>query len=118
MIKTIEQRGAGDIAKRALQVTGQVFRYAIAHGFATRNPANEFRPSDILKATRKRNYARVDAKELPDLLRKIEVYQGTHVTRLAMKLLALTFVRTSELIKAKWSEFDLEGARWDIPPNE
>jgi Arm DNA-binding domain len=118
MIKTIEQRGAGDIAKRALQVTGQVFRYAIAHGFATRNPAIEFRPSDILKATRKRNYARVDAKELPDLLRKIEVYQGTHVTRLAMKLLALTFVRTSELIKAKWSEFDLEGARWDIPPNE
>jgi integrase len=59
--------------------------------------------------------ARVDAKELPDLLRRIKVYQGTHVTRLAMKLLALTFVRTSELIEAKWSEFDLQGARWDIP---
>jgi integrase len=115
LIKGIEHRGAGDIAKRALQVTGQVFRYAIAHGYATRNPAIDFRPSDILKATRKTNYARVDAKELPDLLRKIEVYQGTHVTRLAMKLLALTFVRTSELIEAKWSEFDLEGARWDIP---
>ncbi len=115
MIKAIEHRGAGDIAKRALQVTGQVFRYAIAHGYATRNPAIEFRPSDILKATRKTNYARVYAKELPDLLRKIEVYQGTHLTRLAMKLLALTFVRTSELIEAKWSEFDLEGARWDIP---
>jgi integrase len=115
MTKAIEQRGAGDIAKRALQVTAQVFRYSIAHGYATRNPAIEFRPSDILKATRKKNYARVDAKELPDLLRKIEVYQGTHVTRLAMKLLALTFVRTSELIEAKWSEFNLEGARWDIP---
>jgi integrase len=115
MTKAIEHRGAGDIAKRALQVTGQVFRYAIAHGYATRNPAIEFRPSDILKATRKTNYARVDAKDLPDLLRKIEVYQGTHVTRLAMKLLALTFVRTSELIEAKWSEFDLEGVRWDIP---
>lgn len=42
---------------------------------------------------------------------KIEVYQGTHVTRLAIKLLALTFVRTSELIEAKWSEFDLEASR-------
>ena len=73
------------------------------------------RPSDILKATRKVNYARIDARELPALLRSIEVYQGTPVTRLAMKLLALTFVRTSELIGAKWSEFDLENARWDIP---
>jgi integrase len=115
MTKAIEQRGAGDLAKRALQVAAQVFRYAIAHGYGTRNPAIEFRPSDILKATRKTNYARVDARELPDLLRKIEVYQGTHVTRLAMKLLALTFVRTSELIEAKWAEFDLEGARWGIP---
>jgi len=52
---------------------------------------------------------------LPGLLRAIEVYQGTHVTRLAMKLMAMTFVRTSELIGAKWSEFYLEAARWNIP---
>ena len=44
----------------------------------------------------------------PNLLRSIEVYQGTHVTRLALKLMALTFVRTSELIGARWAEFDLE----------
>jgi integrase len=115
MTKAIEQRGARDIAKRALETTGQVFRYAIAHGFARRNPASEIRPSDILKSTRKVNYARVDARELPNLLRSIEVYQGTHVTRLALKLMALTFVRTGELIGAKWAEFDLVAARWDIP---
>jgi len=115
MTKAIEQRGAHDIAKRSLQMTGQVFRYAIAHGYAKRNPAVEIRPSDILKSVRKANYARIDAKELPELLKRIEVYQGTHVTRLAIKLLALTFVRTSELIEAKWSEFDLEASRWDIP---
>ena len=115
MTKSIEQRGARDIAKRALETTGQVFRYAIAHGYARRNPASEIRPSDILKSSRKANYARVDAKELPSLLRSIEVYQGTHVTRLALKLMALTFVRTSELIGAKWVEFDFEAARWDIP---
>ena len=115
MTKAIEQRGARDIAKRALETTGQVFRYAIAHGHTRRNPASEIRPSDILKSARKVNYARVDAKELPALLRAIEVYQGTHVTRLAMKLMALTFVRTSELIGAKWSEFDMEAARWNIP---
>jgi integrase len=115
MAKIIEQRGARDIAKRALETVGQVFRYSIAHGYSKRNPSSEIRPSDILKSTRKVNYARVDARELPALLRTIEVYQGTHVTRLAMKLMALTFVRTSELIGAKWSEFDLEAARWNIP---
>jgi integrase len=115
MTKAIEERGARDIAKRALETVGQVFRYAIAHGYAKRNPATEIKPSDILKTTRKVNYARVDAKELPGLLRAIEVYQGTHVTRLAIKLMALTFVRTSELIGAKWSEFNTEDGRWDIP---
>lgn len=114
MTQAIQQRGARDIAKRALETTGQVFRYAIAHGYARRNPASEIRPGDILKSARKVNYARVDARELPELLRAIEVYQGTHVTRFALKLIALTFVRTSELIGAKWAEFDLEAARWDI----
>jgi len=115
MTKAIEGRGARDIAKRALETAGQVFRYAIAHGHARRNPASEIRPSDILKSTRKVNYARVDAKDLSPLLKAMEVYRGTPVTRLAIKLLSLTFVRTSELIGAKWSEFDIEAARWDIP---
>ena len=115
MMKTIEKRGALDIAKRAFQTTGQVFRYAIAHALAERNPNADVKPSDVLASRRKENYARVDAKELPNLLRKIEGYQGTPVTRLAIKLLALTFVRTGELIGAKWEEFDLESAEWRIP---
>jgi hypothetical protein len=96
MVRAVEARGARDVAKRALETTGQIFRYAIAHGYAKRNPATDIRPRDILKASLKSNYARIDAKELPNLLRQIEVYPGTHVTRLAMKLMALTFVRTSE----------------------
>lgn len=115
MVKAIEGRGASDIAKRILETTGQVFRYAIAHGKATRNPAADIKPSDILKSTRKANYARVETKELPSLLRAIEVYQGTPVTRLAIKLIAHTFVRTGELIGARWEEFDFEAKRWDIP---
>ena len=115
MANAIQDRGARDIAKRALETVGQVFRYSIAHGYSKRNPSSEIRPSDILKSTRRVNYARIDARELSNLLKAIEVYQGTHVTRLAMKLMAFTFVRTSELIGAKWAEFDLEAARWDIP---
>jgi len=115
LAKDIEARGASDMAKRILQIVGMVCRYAVAHGYAKRNPAAEIRPSDILKPTRKQNMARIDAKELPALLRAIEVYEGRQLTRLAIKLMALTFVRTSELIGARWEEFDFDTRRWSIP---
>lgn len=115
MAKAIEARGAGDLAKRSLNTTGQIFRYAIAHGLAQRNPVSDIKPRDILKETHERNFARIDQKELPALLRAIEFYRGAPVTRLALKLMALTFLRTSELIEAPWSEIDFNRARWDIP---
>jgi integrase len=115
LMKVIERRGALDIAKRALQTCSQIFRYAIAHGVAKRNPAVDIRPSDVLASRKKENYARLDGKELPELLRKIEVYNGSTITRVAIKLMAMTFVRTGELIGARWEEFVLDSARWDIP---
>ncbi|MDQ6620177.1 MAG: site-specific integrase [Pseudomonadota bacterium] len=115
MAKKIEARGALDIAKRALQTCGQIFRYAIALGYVQHNPAAAIRPSDVLKSRRKENYPRVEPKELPELLRKMAVYDGSPLTRAALQLIALTFVRTSELIHAPWDEFDLEAAEWRIP---
>lgn len=115
MAKGIEARGAVDIAKRSLQTCGQVMRFAVANGLIERNPAADVKPSDALKPHRKENYARLGAKEMPELLRKIEAYQGSAYTRLAMKLIALTFVRTGELIAARWAEFDLAAAEWRIP---
>lgn len=87
----------------------------MAHGLTERNPAADVKPADALKVRKKQNYARLDAKEMPELLRKIEAYQGSADTRLAMKLMALTFVRTGELIAARWAEFDLKTAQWRIP---
>ena len=113
--KDIAARGALDVATRALQSCGQVFRYAIAHGKADRNPATDIKPADVLPERKSLNYARLATPELPALLRKIEAYQGTPTTRLSIKLMALTFVRTGELIGARWAEFDLAAARWDIP---
>ena len=115
MLKAVSGRGANDLAQRALQTSGQVFRYAIAHGLAKRNPAADIKPSDVLPSRQKQNMARIDGKELPELMRRIDAYQGTPITRMAMKLMAMTFVRTTELIGARWDEFDLEDMRWDIP---
>ena len=56
-------------------------------------------------------------EELPALLRAIDGYDavGDQQTRLALQLLALTFVRTNELIGAQWLEFDTDAALWIIP---
>lgn len=115
LMLTIEGRKARDIAKRSHETIGQIFRFAIARGIASRNPATDFKPGDVLAETKAENFARVDAKELPSLLVDIVNYDGDAITRLAMRLLAYTFVRTSELIESEWSEFDLESARWNIP---
>jgi integrase len=114
-VKKIEARGALDIAKRVLQNCGQIMRYAVANDLAARNPVVDVKPADVLKTHKRRNYPRVDAKELPDLLRAIDAYVGSEHTRLALQFMVLTFVRTSELIGARWSEFDLNADRWNIP---
>ena len=115
LMLAIERRDARDVAKRAHETTSQIFRFAIARGIASRNPAADFKPRDILAEARTENRARVDAKELPELLAKMDDYNGDAITRFAMKLMAYTFVRTSEEIEAPWTEFDLDEARWTIP---
>lgn len=112
-IRKIESRGAGDLARKQMNTIGQVFRWAIANDLAERNPVADISPSDVLKPTEKRNMARVSERELPELLGKIDCYEGKIITRYALQLMALTFVRTSELIGACWSEID--GDFWRIP---
>lgn len=115
MAKKIEARGAQDIARRCWQTCGQVFEYAVAHGAIERNPSKDVKPSVALKPRDKQHFARVEGRELPELLRKIEAYPGSPYTRFALQLMTLTFVRTGELIGARWEEFDLDAAEWRIP---
>ncbi|OGB02148.1 MAG: integrase [Burkholderiales bacterium RIFCSPHIGHO2_12_FULL_69_20] len=116
MAKAIEARGAGELARRVLETCGQVMRWTVAHGLAERNPVADVKPGDVLKPRTVENFARVGAAELPELMRHINAYEGALPTRMALRLMALTFVRTSELIEAQWREFDLDAAEWTIPP--
>ncbi|MGI9046718.1 MAG: tyrosine-type recombinase/integrase [Burkholderiales bacterium] len=114
-VRKIEERGAHDLAHRVLLVCGQVFRYGIATGRCSRDVAADLRGA--LTPHRKGHQAAVRPEQLPALLKAIAGYDeiGDRQTRLALQLLALTFVRTSELIGALWPEFDLENAVWIIP---
>ena len=114
-LRKIESRGAYDLAHRVLQVCGQVFRYGIATGRCSRNLSTDLRGA--LTPHVKQHQSAVRPEELPELLRAIAKYDetGDRQTRLALQLLAQTFVRTSELIGAEWVEFDLDHALWIIP---
>jgi integrase len=115
LVLAIEARGAQDVARRALQTVSQVFRWGIPRGRAQQNPAAAYKPTDILKPMRRENFARIEISELPELLKKIHYYDGSPVTRLALQLMTMTFLRTGEMIGGEWPEVNWKEARWDVP---
>ncbi len=115
LLRKVEKRGAHEIARRALQMCGQVFRFAIVTGRGDRDVSSDLKGA--LKPVKRGHYAALEAKELPQFLSVLHSNQARLFpqTRAAIDLLMLTFVRTSELIKARWEEFDLVGQTWYIP---
>lgn len=112
VVEAIAKRGTVETAKRMKQLIGQVFRYAAQRGLCKHNPAADLR--DILPTPEEKHHACIHPSELPALLTKIEA-RGNDYTKYAMKLLALTFVRTGELIGAKWEEIEWGKEEWHIP---
>lgn len=113
-LRRIETRGAHETARRVRQYFGQVFRYAIATGRAKHNIAADLR--DALTPPIKRHFATLtDPPRIGELLRAIAGYRGSYVTRAALHLAPLVFVRPGELRQAEWSEVDLDAAEWRIP---
>ncbi len=113
-LRRVESRGALDTAHRAHQNCGQVFRYAVATGRAERDPCGDLKGA--MPPVKDRHHASItDPKAIGDLLRAIEGYKGAYVTKAAMGLAPLVFVRPGELRQAEWAEIDLDKAEWRIP---
>lgn len=115
-IEGVEKRGAYEMARRCLQYCRAVFAYAKVQGKIQHNPA-DIKASDIIVSGTRGHYAAMEAKDLPVFLKKLYSNEARlfRQTQLAMELLMLTFVRTGELIKAKWPEVDFEKRIWAIP---
>lgn len=117
VLKDIEDRGAIETAKRIRQRISSVFIHAIAKGIAQNDPAEKL--GAVLKPVRKgRQPAITDLKKLRKMIKDAECDYARPVTRLALRLLALTAVRPNEIRGARWDEFEnLDGnsALWRIP---
>ncbi|MEJ0010637.1 MAG: integrase arm-type DNA-binding domain-containing protein [Alphaproteobacteria bacterium] len=113
MANVMQDRDAVEIAHRAVSICSQVFRYALLTDRAENNPALALRGA--LKTPKVSHYAHLTTNELPGFLKDLEAYNGGFQTKLAIELLVLTFVRTTELREATWSEINFEQAEWRIP---
>lgn len=117
VIRRIEARGALETAHRVLANCGQIWRYGVATGRAERNQAADLRGA--LPPVNGTHFASItEPKDIGELLRAIEGYKGGFVTRCAMQLAPLVFVRPTELRHAEWCEMDLDNAEWRIPANK
>ncbi|MEB0030196.1 tyrosine-type recombinase/integrase [Undibacterium sp. RTI2.1] len=114
VMRRVEERGALETAHRALQNCSQIFRYSIATGRATRDPAADLRGA-LPPAKAKHHASITDPKLIGALLRAIKGYEGSLVTKCALQIAPLTFVRPGELRKAEWCEFNFDEAEWRIP---
>ena len=116
ILDRVKGRGVIETARRAKTIIGQVYPYAIRKGWAMYDISAGFKgylPS--IKETRKHMAAITDPKELAPFLRALDGYQGAFVTKCALRIAPLVFVRPGELRKAEWSEFDLDRKEWIIP---
>jgi integrase len=112
--RRIEARGAIESAHRVMQVCGQVMRYAIASSRAEQNPVANLKGA-LPPPTEKHHAAITEPDAVGGLLRAIDGYSGSLVTRCALQLAPLVFVRPGELRQAEWSELDLDAKEWNLP---
>ena len=118
IVQMVEGRGSMDVAKRLLQDIGRVYMHAIVKGMVMTNPATGL--NQITTKVKTQHRPSLPPKLLGSFLRDLDTYssKGRLLTKLAMKLLVLTFVRPGELRKAEWQEFDIDNAVWNIPAHK
>lgn len=114
VLRRVETRGALETAHRLLQNCGQIWRYAVSTGRAEYDVTLSLKGA-LPPAKETHLGAITEPSEIGKLLRNIDVYKGSEVVRLALKLAPLVFVRPGELRQAKWEEFDLVARLWTIP---
>lgn len=116
-LRRVEARGAIETAHRIHQMCGQVFRYAIATGRAERDISQDLKGA-LAPVKTKHHATIIDPKEIAKLLLAINDYKGFYITKCALQLAPLFFVRPGELRKAEWSEINYETAEWRIPAHK
>ncbi len=117
LLRPIEKRGAKETARRIRQRMSAIFVYAISSGRAQNDPAAIVKGA-MAPMVKGRQPAVTDLDEARAMLRKAEAEKAHPVTKLALRLLALTVVRPGTLATtpwAEWADLDADQPIWHIP---
>lgn len=113
LVGGIEKRGAFDVAQKARQWLKAIYSYARANGWTTADPARDL-AALALPAPEPKNYAHLDVKELPGLLRALDAYEGSTLVVSCARLALWTANRPGVTRMLKWDELDLDAGLWTI----
>ncbi len=113
IIRRIEGRGAESVALLVRQWSSAIFRYAVATLRADGDPAAALKGA--IHRPKVVHHKPLSRSQIVDFTKALGKYGGYRTTVIALRLMLLTFVRTVELRKAEWSEFDLDDAEWRVP---
>ena len=113
-LRRIENRGAIETAHRAKQLSGQIFRYAVATGRAERDPSVDLK--DALAQPKQTHFKSLtEPNDVAPLMVAIRHYQGTPTVMAALKLSPLFFCRPGELRHLEWIEVKFKQTRIELP---
>lgn len=115
ILQKVEDRGAHDTVRRLLNDFKKIWQFAMVLGLCKQDITIGM--TSVLHAHVVVHHKAVGIDELPNLMQAISAYdkEGDRICAYALQLIALTFVRKSELTYAKWAEFDLDKAIWKVP---
>jgi len=106
-------------AQKVYQSINKTFKYAVANGYTSRNPASDFDVKEIIGKITQNHYPIItDTKGIRKLLNSINNYGGEFSTKNALIFMAHTFVRPTNIRLALWDEIDLENRQWVIPAHK
>lgn len=112
-VKAVDATGKHDTAQRLQQRITAIMRYGVQNDIISVNPANDM--AGALSTYKTTHYPALPPARIPEFMHRLNAYKGRKMTRLAVELTLLTFVRSSEMRFARWSEVDLEKGVWIIP---
>jgi len=112
VIQRIEQRGRNETVHRVPQNCGRVFRYAVTSRRAERDITRDLLGA-LAPVVERHHASIVELEAVGALLQAIDGY-SVSVTRCALRLAPLVFVRPGELRMAEWAEFNLNESEWRI----
>ncbi|MDR9527942.1 integrase arm-type DNA-binding domain-containing protein [Acinetobacter baumannii] len=115
VLEHIEKIGFSEVYDKIKRRLGAIFAYAVSKGYIHESPALHLKGA-LTRKKEERHYPKLPLERLPEFFQRLKNDTGNPLTKLYTEFALHTFTRSSEMMFARWSEFDLEKSIWTIPP--